>query len=45
MEQKEPDWFPNAKVYHDGSYYIAISHTECRRKKRTKPQEKVFVVI
>ena len=43
-ERKEPDWFPNAKVYHNGSHYIAIPHTENKRKKRPKPQEKVFVV-
>lgn len=43
-ERKEPDWFPNAKVYHNGSHYIGIPHTTNRRKKRPKPQEKVFVV-
>jgi hypothetical protein len=43
-EKKEPEWFPNAKVYHNGSHYIAIPHTENKRKKRPKPQEKVFVV-
>ena len=42
--RKEPDWFPNAKVYHNGSHYIAIPHTENKRKKRPKPQGKVFVV-
>ena len=43
-ERKEPDWFPNAKVYHNGSHYIGIPHTTNRRKKRPKPQEKVFVL-
>ena len=43
-EHKEPDWFPNAKVYHNGSHYIGIPHTTNRRKKRPKPQEKVFVI-
>ena len=43
-ERKEPDWFPNAKVYHNGSHYIGIPHTTNKRKKRPKPQEKVFVV-
>jgi len=37
-------WYPNAKVYHNGSHYIGIPHTTNRRKKRPKPQEKVFVV-
>lgn len=44
QERREPTWFPNAKVYHNGSHYIAIPHTENKRKKRPKPQEKVFVV-
>ena len=43
-ERKEPTWFPNAKVYHNGSHFIAIPHTTNRRKKRPKPKEKVFVV-
>ena len=43
-ERKEPTWFPNTKVYHNGSHFIAIPHTTNRRKKRLKPQEKVFVV-
>lgn len=24
---KEPAWFPEAKVYHNGSHFIAIPHT------------------
>ena len=43
-KRKEPDWFPNAKVYHNGSHYIGIPHTTNRRKQRPKPQEKVFVI-
>ena len=43
-ERKEPDWFPNAKVYHNGGHYIGIPHTENKRKIRPKPKEKVFVV-
>ena len=42
--QKEPDWFPETKVYHNGSHYIGIPHTTVRRKKRGKPKEEVFVV-
>ena len=37
-------WYPNAKVYHNGSHFIGIPHTTNRCKKRPKPQEKVFVV-
>lgn len=37
-------WYPNAKVYHNGSHFIGIPHTTNRRKKRPKPQEKIFVV-
>ena len=44
QERKEQGWFPNAKVYHNGSHFIAIPHTENKRKKRSKPMEKVFVV-
>ena len=43
-EKKEPAWFPNAKIYHDGSHYVGIPHTENKRKLRPKPQETVFVV-
>ena len=42
--KKEPDWFPEVKVYHNGSHYIGIPHTKVRRKKRGKPKEEVFVV-
>ena len=43
-ERKEPTWFPNAKVYHNGSHYIAIPHTENKSKKRPRPKEPVYVV-
>ena len=42
--EKEPSWFPEAKVYHNGSHFIAIPHTKVRRKKRGKPKEEIFVV-
>lgn len=42
--EREPAWFENAKVYHDGSHFIAIPHTTNRCKKRPRTQEKVFVV-
>ena len=42
--KKEPDWFPEVKVYHNGSHYIGIPHTTVRRKKRGKPKEEIFVV-
>lgn len=43
-EKKEPDWFPEVKIYHNGSHYIGIPHTKVRRKKRGKPKEEIFVV-
>ena len=42
--EREPAWFANAKIYHDGSHFIAIPHSTNRCKKRPRPQEKVFVV-
>lgn len=41
---KEPAWFPEAKVYHNGSHFIGIPHTTNKCKKRPRSQEKVFVV-
>ena len=41
---KEPAWFPEATVYHNGSHFIAIPHTTNKCKKRPRSQEKVFVV-
>ena len=43
-ENKKADWYPETKVYHNGSHYIGIPHTTIRRKKRGKPKEEVFVV-
>ena len=43
-EKKEQDWFPEAKIYHNGSHFIGIPHTTVRRKKRGKHKEEVFVV-
>ena len=39
--------FPNAKVYHDGSHYIAIPETTVKkkRKKARRPEEQVAVTI
>ncbi len=36
--------YPNAKIYHDGSHYIAIPHTEKQGVKRHKEDEEEFVV-
>jgi len=36
--------YPNAKIYFDGSHYIAIPHTERPSKKRHKEREAEFVV-
>lgn len=43
-EKKEPDWFPEAKIYHNGSHFIGIPHTTVRRKKRGESKEEIFVV-
>jgi len=43
-DKKEQDWFPEAKIYHNGSHFIGIPHTTVRRKKRGKHKEEVFVV-
>ena len=43
-QDREPSWFPEAKVYHNGSHFIAIPHTKVRRKKRGKHKEEIFVV-
>ena len=37
--------YPNAKIYYDGSHYIAIPHTERPSKKRHKEKEEEFVVL
>ncbi len=41
---EERIWYPESKVYHDGSHYIAIPHTKNPHRKRPKPQEQVFVI-
>ena len=41
---KEPAWFPESKIYFNGSQHIAIPHTTRRYKKRPKKVEKIFVV-
>ena len=43
-ERKEPDWFPETKIYHNGSHYIGIPHTKVRRKKRGKAKEEIYVL-
>jgi len=37
--------YPNAKIYFDGSHYIAIPHTERPSKKRHKEKDEEFVVV
>lgn len=36
--------YPNAKIYYDGSHYIAIPHTERPTGKRHKEKDEEFVV-
>ena len=36
--------YPNAKIYYDGSHYIAIPHTKRPGKKRHKDKDEEFVV-
>ena len=42
--EKEPAWFPESKIYFNGSQYIAIPHTTRRYKKRPKKIEKIFAL-
>ena len=37
--------YEEAKVYFDGSHYIAIPHTERPKKKRLKPVEDIIEVV
>lgn len=37
-------YYPNAKIYSDGSHYIAIPHTERKKKKRITVKEKEIEV-
>ena len=36
--------YPNAKVYFDGSHYIAIPHTERYTKKKPKLSEEIIEI-
>jgi hypothetical protein len=38
------EWYPESKVYFDGSHYVAIPHTERPKYKRRKPREEVITV-
>ena len=38
------EWYPEAKVYFDGSHYIAIPHTERPKKPRRKPKGELITV-
>lgn len=38
-------FYPETKVYFDGSHYIAIPHTERKYKPRKKPIEEVITVV
>ena len=42
--EKVGDFYPNAKVYFDGSHYIAIPHTTKPYKPRPKKKEEVIIV-
>lgn len=42
-EEKFDEWYPQAKVYFDGSHYIAIPHTTNKTRRR-KPHHKEIVV-
>ena len=37
--------YPNAKVYFDGSHYIAIPHTERPSRRRYRVQEETSTVV
>lgn len=45
MENSEQfdEWYPEAKVYYDGSHYIAIPHTENKARRRKHKQEIITV--
>jgi len=42
--QKVGDFYPEAKVYYDGSHYIAIPHTTKPYKPRPKKKEEIITV-
>ena len=37
------EWYPEAKVYFDGSHYIAIPHTTNPVRRRKHKQEEIIV--
>lgn len=42
-EQQFDEWYPEAKVYFDGSHYIAIPHTTNPTRRRKHKQEIIIV--
>lgn len=42
-EEKFEEWYPQAKVYFDGSHYIAIPHTTNRARRRKSHHEEIVV--
>lgn len=42
-EQQFDEWYPEAKVYFDGSHYIAIPHTTNPARRRKHKQEVIIV--
>lgn len=40
----ERNWYLETKIYHDGSHYVGIPHTEKRYKKRSVKNEAIYVV-
>jgi len=41
--EKFDEWYPEAKVYFDGSHYIAIPHTTNPTRRRKHKQEEIIV--
>ncbi|MEG1529824.1 MAG: hypothetical protein RR405_05655, partial [Clostridia bacterium] len=39
------DYYPQSKIYHDGSHYIGIPHTTNPTKRRKKPPEELVEVV
>lgn len=42
-EEKFDEWYPQAKVYFDGSHYIAIPHTTNKTRRRKPHPEEIVV--
>ena len=42
-EEQFDEWYPQAKVYFDGSHYIAIPHTTNRARRRKSYHEEIVV--